>query len=112
MSVKGKTGLEMLQGALDALRRIDKLRSEPRFEFQHEWMAETLSSLKTQVSFSGEQSACQRPLGGGRSTRSHVGQRRSDDVFPERTRYMFGQARLLRRQIWSRSAIHPRPRLA
>jgi hypothetical protein len=51
MSVKGETGLAMLSAALDALRRIDKLRSEPSFEFQHEGVAETLSSLKTQVSF-------------------------------------------------------------
>lgn len=51
MSVKGETGLAMLSAALDALRRIDKLRSEPRLEYRHEGMAETLSSLKTQVSF-------------------------------------------------------------
>lgn len=51
MSVKGETGLEILAAAFEALRRIDKLRRERPFEFHHEDMADTLSQLKTQVSF-------------------------------------------------------------
>lgn len=50
ITVKGETGLHMLSAAMDALRRIERLRAEPRFEFRHEGMADMLSSLKTQIS--------------------------------------------------------------
>jgi hypothetical protein len=50
VSIKGETGLHMLTAAIDALRHIDRLRAEPRFEFRHEGMADMLSSLKTQIS--------------------------------------------------------------
>jgi hypothetical protein len=50
VSVKGETGLHMLSAAMDALRRLDRLRAEPRFELRHEGMADMLSSLKTQFS--------------------------------------------------------------
>ena len=50
VGVKGETGLHMLSAAVDALRRIDRLRAEPKFEFRHEGMADMLSSLKTQLS--------------------------------------------------------------
>lgn len=50
ISVKGETGLHMLSAALDALRRIDRLRTEPKFEFRHDGMADMLSSLRTQIS--------------------------------------------------------------
>lgn len=50
ISVKGETGLHMLSAAMDALRRIERLRAEPGFEFRHEGMADMLSSLKTQIS--------------------------------------------------------------
>jgi hypothetical protein len=50
VSVKGETGLHMLSAAIEALRRIDRLRVEPKFEFKHEGVADMLSSLKTQIS--------------------------------------------------------------
>lgn len=51
MEVKGETGLQMLTAALDALRRVDRLRAEPAFVYQLEGMADVLSSMKTQLSF-------------------------------------------------------------
>lgn len=51
MSVKGETGLEMLRASLEALRRIDRLREEPRFEYRAEGMADWLAQMKTQVSY-------------------------------------------------------------